>query len=413
MPTIETRRLNPYALTGIILAVVALAFLALRMLTRDVVEVRAAAVTHQNLLKTISTNGRVEPIEEFQAHAQAPGVITKIYVQVGQKVKKGELLLKMEDADAVSKLATSRSSLSSAQATMHDLDQGGTQEERLTMTADLSKALQQKQQAERDIAALRQLQQKGAASASEVSTAEQRLQTADITLQNLQQRETQRYGATDRNKVQAQLNDAHAAVAAAENSYNNANIRSPLNGTVYSIPVTAYDYVNGGEPLMNVADLNRIQVRAYFDEPEIGNLAVGQAVKIVWDAKPNQTWHGHITRAPSTVITYGTRNVGECIITVDDAQEDLLPNTNVTVTVTVSQRFNVLSIPREALHTEGASDYVYRIVQGKLVRTPVQVGVLNLTRVEILSGLTEKDMVALNATSNRDLSNGLTVKIVE
>ena len=169
-----------------------------------------------------------------------------------------------------------------------------------------------------------------------------------------------------------------------------------------------------GDDLLDLADLNRIQVRAYFDEPEIGQLAVGQAVKIVWDAKPNQTWHGHISRAPSTVITYGTRNVGECIITVDDARGDLLPNTNVTVTVTTSQRFNVLSIPREALHTEGSSDYVFRVINDKLVRTPVQVGVVNLTRVEITGGLTEKDTVATTATtSNRDLSNGLAVKIVE
>ncbi|QNI35354.1 efflux RND transporter periplasmic adaptor subunit [Edaphobacter albus] len=414
MPTTETRRLNPYALTGIILAVVLLAFLGIRMLTRDIVEVRAAAVTHQNLLKAISTNGRVEPIEEFQAHAQAPGVVSKIYVKVGQKVKKGELLLRMEDADVVSKLATAKSSLASAQSTAHDLAQGGTQEERLALAADLSRAEHQKQQADKDLAALRQLQQRGAASASEVASAEQRVQAAQITLNSVQQRETQRYGASDRSKVQAQLADAQATVAAARSSYNNANIRSPLAGTVYSIPVTTYDYVDGGETLMDVADLNRLQVRAYFDEPEIGKLAVGQAVKIVWDAKPDQAWHGHISRAPSTVIAYGTRNVGECIITVDDAREDLLPNTNVTVTVTVSQRFNVLSVPREALHTEGVSDYVYRIVQGKLVRTPVQVGVLNLTRVEILSGLTEKDTVALNATSsNRDLSNGLAVKIVE
>lgn len=414
MPTTETRRLNPYALTGIILAVVLLAFLGIRMLTRDIVEVRAAAVTHQNLLNTTSTNGRVEPIEEFQAHAQGPGVITKIYVKVGQKVKKGELLLRMEDADVVSKLATARSSLTTAEAAMHDLNRGGTQEERLTLAADLSRAQQQKQQADKDLAALQQLHQKGAASASEVASAEQRLQAAQTTLNSVQQRETQRYGTSDRSKVQAQVADARAAVSAAQSSYNNTNIRSPLVGTVYSIPVTTYDYVNAGETLMDVADLNRLQVRAYFDEPEIGKLAVGQAVKIVWDAKPTQTWHGHISRAPSTVIAYGTRNVGECIITVDDAREDLLPNTNVTVTVTVSQRFNVLSVPREALHTEGVSDYVYRIIQGKLVRTPVQVGVLNLTRVEILSGLTEKDTVALNATSsNRDLSNGLAVKIVE
>src|SRR6185312_4108062 len=135
----------------------------------------------------------------------------------------------------------------------------------------------------------------------------------------------------------------------------------------YSVPVSAYDFVPAGEDLLDLADLNKIQVRAYFDEPEIGKLAVGQAVKIEWAAKPLQVWHGHISIAPTTVITYGTRNVGECLITVDDARGDLLPNTNVTVTVTTSQRFNVLSVPREALHTEGVSDFVYRVVDGKLV----------------------------------------------
>jgi HlyD family secretion protein len=413
MPTIETRRLNPIALTGIVLAVVALAILGIRMFTREVVGIRAAAATHQNLLSTVSTNGRVEPIEYFQAHAPAPGVVAKIYVEVGQKVKKGDLLIKMDDADAASRLATAHASLSSAEATANDVAQGGSQEERIALSGDLNRAQMQKDQAEKDLAALKQLQQKGAASAGEVASAEQRLQAANTTLANVQRRQTDRYSSTDRSKVQAQLNDARAAVAAAENSYANANIRTPLAGTVYSIPVSQYDFVPAGDDLMDVADLNRIQVRAYFDEPEIGKLAVGQAVKIVWDAKPNQTWHGHISRAPSTVITYGTRNVGECIITVDDAQGDLLPNTNVTVTVTTSQRFNVLSVPREALHTEGASDFVYRVVQGKLVRTPVQIGAFNLTRMEIVSGLTEKDIVALNATSNRDLSNGLAVKIVE
>jgi HlyD family secretion protein len=413
MPTTETRRLNPYALAGIIVALVFVGVMGIRMVTGDVVEIRAAAVTHQNLISTIPTNGRVEPIEPFRAHAQGPGVVEKIYVHVGQKVKKGELLLKMQDSDAVSRLATAKASLSSAQATLHDLQQGGTQEERLSMASDLTRAQQQKDQAERSLSSLRELQQKGAASASEVTAAEQRLESANATLKSIQQRQTNRYSSTDRSKVQAQVKDAQASVVAAESTYGNDNIRTPIAGTVYSIPVSAYDFVNAGESLMDVADLRRIQVRAYFDEPEIGKLAVGQAVKIIWDAKSNQVWHGHISRAPSTVITYGTRNVGECIITVDDAQEDLLPNVNVNVSVTVSQRFNVLSVPREALHTEGTSDYVYRVVQGKLVRTPVQVGVLNLTRVEILSGLTEKDTVALNATSNRDLSNGLAVKIVE
>ncbi|HEX4576961.1 MAG TPA: efflux RND transporter periplasmic adaptor subunit, partial [Edaphobacter sp.] len=70
-------------------------------------------------------------------------------------------------------------------------------------------------------------------------------------------------------------------------------------------------------------------------------------------------------------------------------------------------------IPREALHTDGG-DFVYRVINGKLVRTPVQVGIAtNLIRAEITSGLTEKDTVALGAINNRELSNGLTVKIVD
>src|ERR1700727_1976116 len=99
MPTTETRRPNPVVLLGIVLAVIALAVVGGRSFTREKVEIRAAAVNHQNLLSTVSTNGRVEPVEIFQAHAPAPGVVEKLYVEVGQKVKAGDLLVRMEDAD--------------------------------------------------------------------------------------------------------------------------------------------------------------------------------------------------------------------------------------------------------------------------------------------------------------------------
>ncbi len=413
MPTTETRRLNPLMLWGIFLAIVLIAFILARTSSREVTEIRAEAVTRQNLVSTVATNGKVEPIGEFQAYAPSPGVIAKVYVEVLQKVKVGDLLIKMDDSDAVAKLAAANANLRTAEATLHDMEQGGSQEEHLTLAGDLSRAQLQQQQATKDLAALKQLEQKGAASASEVAAAEERLQAANSSLQSLQSRTTQRYSSTDKARIEAQVADARAALAAAQSSYASFNIRTPIAGTVYSIPVSTYDFVPAGENLVDVADLNKIQIHAYFDEPEIGKLAVGQAVKIAWDAKPNQIWHGHISIAPTTVITYGTRNVGECIITVDDARGDLLPNTNVIVTVTTAQRFNALSIPREALHTEGG-DFVYRVINNKLVRTPVQVGVAtNQNRAEITGGLTEKDTVALGAINNRELSNGLSVKIID
>jgi len=382
--------------------------------SQGTVEVRSAKVSYQDLISTVATNGKVEPIDEFPAYAAVPGTVEKIYVDVLQKVKVGTLLIKMSDSEAYARLASSTSALAQQKAAQQDLLRGGTQDELNGFKNDLNRAEMQRQQAAKSLADLQALQQKGAASAGEVTAAQQRVDNAKAMIDSIHQRMGNRFSAADVARSNAQVADAEAGVAAASHAVADSEIRSKIAGTVYSISVSDYDYVHGGDNLLNVADLNRIQVRAYFDEPEIGKLSVGQPVKIIWDAKPNQTWHGHIERTPSSVITYGTRNVGECLITVDDAKGDLLPNTNVTATVTTMQRFHVLSIPREALHTDGARSFIYVIKDGRLVQTPVQVGAaVNLTRVEIAGGLSENESIALNATSNRDLTNGLKVKAVE
>lgn len=413
MPQAEPKRRSRILPLALVLIALVIAVIIIRSFTRETVEVRVSPVTHENLISPVSANGKVEPIGMVQAHAPAPGVVKRVLVDVGQKVKAGQLLVQLDDADVVSRIASATASLRTAEANASDLAQGGTQDERNSISGDAARSRLQQQQATSDLAALKALQAKGAASAAEVAAAQQRLDNANAALSGAQLRQTGRYSDNDRLKSTAQIAEAQQALAAAQLDYTKYNVRAPFDGTVYSIPVSATDFVPAGEDLLDLANLDNIRVRAYFDEPDIGKLTPGQPVKIVWEAKPNQTWHGHIEIAPTTVIAYNTRNVGECIISVDDAHGDLPPNSNVTVTVTTSQRFNVLSVPREALHTEGASNFVYRVIGHRLVRTPVQVGVTNLTRVEITGGLTDKDTVALTATSNRDLANGMQVKAVE
>jgi HlyD family secretion protein len=402
-------------LWGSVLAAVAFGLFLLRFLTRERVSIHTAQVSYQDLVMTTPANGKVEPVHEFEAHAQAAGIVQDIYVSTMEKVRPGQLLLRMDDADAKASLARAQSLLRAAELAMSDIEHGGTQDERNTYAGELSRAKIQREQDAASLAASEKLQALGDASPAEVAAARQRLETDDSNLHSIEQHSTQRYGDADRARAQAQLADAQAAVAAAQSAVAGVDIRSQIAGTVYNIPVSQYDYVPAGDnnDLIYVADLNRLQVTAYFDEPEVGNLADGQPVKIAWEAKPNKLWHGHITTAPTTIITYGTRNVGECLISVDDPTSDLLPNTNVTVTVTTAQRLHVLSVPREAVHTDSVGSFVFRVIDNKLVRTPVQVGIYNLTREEILSGLSEGDTVALNATTNRDLSNGLQVKPVE
>jgi HlyD family secretion protein len=397
----------------ILLAIVVVVGSFLFMRRRPVVEIRVARVSRDDLTSTIPTNGKVEPITDFQAHAPSPGTVSKLYVHLGEHVRAGQELLRMDSAEASSRVSSAAATLQSSEAALQNMQHGGTQDERLAEQADLAAAQNQVQQAQATLATDQKLLAQGAASPNEVALAQQQLTTAQQRVAQIQKRLQDRYGNDDLSAQRAQVAQARAGLSAAQNSYANVDIHSPFGGTVYSLPVAQYDFVQAGQALINVADLTRLQIRAYFDEPEIGKIADGQPVVITWEAKPSLVWHGHVEQAPTTVITYGTRNVGECLITVDDARGDLLPNTNVTVRVTTARHDNVLSVPREALHTESSVNFVYKIVNNKLVRTPVEIApsaVVNLTRAEITSGLNEGDLVALGATSEVELSDGIAVK---
>ncbi len=396
------------------LIAVALGFFGVRALTRETVQVRVVRATYQTLSSTVSTTGKVEPVSEYQAHAPFPGTIQQIYVQVGQRVQPGTLLVQMNDADAKARIASAEAALSAANLGMRDISQGGTFDERNRNTTDLASAKIEQGNAATRLSTLQALLAKGAVSAAEVAEAKQRLSNASLTLKSATDRSASRYNAQDVAGAQSHVADARAALEAARNSEANVSIRSRIAGTVYSVPVSQYDFVPSGDDILDVADLTHLQVRAYFDEPDLGRLAKNQPVIIQWEGKPGKQWHGHIERAPTTVMTYGTRNVGECLITVDDPSPDLIPNTNVTLTVTEMQRANVLSVPREAWHNDEGKSFVYRVVDGKLVQTPVTVGSVNLYLVQIVSGISANDVVVLRPkAATAELSNGLAVQPVE
>ena len=103
--------------------------------------------------------------------------------------------------------------------------------------------------------------------------------------------------------------------------------------------------------------------------------------------------------------------MGEVLVAIDDADSALLPDTNVNVTVTTSSEPNALSIPREALLSQNGQPYVFKVVGNKLVRTSVVTGIVNLTRVAILSGLVDGDEVATGTSNGQPLQEGVPIKV--
>ncbi len=380
--------------------------------SRDAVLIRAAEVSRQNLISVVTANGKVEPLVDFQAHAPVASVIEQLPVHLGQQVTKGQELVQLDARDAQSRIAAAQATLDSANLALRNMQAGGTTDELLAQRADLQAAQTQQAAAQHSLDLLQALQAKGAASPNEVAAAQGRLADSRARVAQLEARTHGRYSTADLQTQGAQVAEARAALLAARSGYAGLDIRSPIAGTVYSLPYARYDFVPAGDALINVADLHHLQVRAYFDEPEIGKLRLGESVRVTWDARPNREWHGRVTQPPTSIITYnGTRNVGACLISIEDVDGELIPNINVTVTVTYSQHFGVLSMPREALRASGGRSFVFKIAGDRLVRTPVELGDVNLTRAEIRSGLAPGDMVALGALSDTDLSDGLRVRV--
>src|SRR5713101_508633 len=394
---------------GIVGAVVLLASF---MSHDDAVPIRSATVQPGTIRSIVSTNGKVEPLQSFEAHAPVGTTVKKLLVKEGDHVKKGQLLAQLDDAEASSQAARELSQVRTAHAETSAVQSGGNREEVLTLESQLVKARTGRDTAQRNLEALRRLQQNGAASPGEVKQAEDQLAAAEADLKLVERKQKDRYSPPEIARVEAQKTEAQSAYAAAGNILQQLNIRAPFDGVVYSLPVHQGSYVSPGDLVLQEADLSKVLVRAYVDEPDVGRLAPGQKIELTWDAMPGRTWQGSVSSVPSTVKLLGTRNVGEATCVVDNSDLKLLPNINVGVTIVTTEHQNALTVPREAVRLDDGKTFVYQIVNDALQRRDIQTSISNLTQVEVTGGVTEKALLALTSTNSKPLHEGVAVKVV-
>lgn len=374
--------------------------------------VHVATVERNPIRSMVSSNGKVEPIEDFEPHSPIATVVKRLLVKEGDHVRKGQLLLQLDDANIRSQAAHAQSQMTSAQADQTDVSTGGTHEEVLTLDALLIKARSQRDAAQRSLDSLTRLQQEGAASPGEVKQADDLLRRAQADVTLLEQKQKDRYSSPEIAKYHAQSSEAQAAYVAAEDALTRSTVRAPFDGIVYSLPVKQGAYVQAGDLLLQEADLSRVQVRIFVDEPDVGRLAPGQKVEVTWDALPGRTWNGTLSRVPSTVKLRVSRNVGEALCVLDNRDLRLLPNVNVGVSVITAEHSGVLTLQRDAIRIDDSKPYVYQVVDGHLRRRDIEISLQNLTRVEISAGVPENAVIALSAEGSKSLSDGASVKVL-
>jgi len=356
----------------------------------DVVRVARATLT-----STLLTNGKVEPFEWQAVRAERAGILAKVTVRDGQSVRKGEVMAAISDPSLAAEIQAGEARLDEARANLAALENGGPPAELAGIESSLQQARLDLDQFRKDAASLDRLAEKQAATRQEAAAARQKVAQTEATIQGLERRRQALVAKTDLTAARARVQDAEAALRLARERAAQGVVRAPLDGTVYGLAVRTGAYVTPGDLLANVGQLDRVRVRLYVDEPELGRVAEGRPVGITWDALPGKQWDGSVERMPSSIQPLGTRQVGEVICIIANPGRELLPGTNVDASILSAVAENAIVIPKETLHRDAQGTYVYRLNGDAIERRPVMAGISNISQVQIAEGLAEGDLVAL------------------
>jgi HlyD family secretion protein len=400
-------------LVVILVAVVCVTAYVLFSARGAILTVQIVQATRATIDTAVSSNGKVEPIEPHVFRAQFESSVDSVFVKEGQVIRGGQPILTLEVGAIRADLAQARVDLLSAQDELRNARAGGPPDEAAQLTGDTRRAQVDVDHLQSRQTILEKLLEDHASTKDEVEQNAANLARARALLDTLEKKlkEFARRATVTEESASLRVRQAEEQIRFLESKNRSAAASSLTDGTIYSLPVRAGDYVQPGEVLAEMADLHRVRVRVFVDEPDVGSLKLNQQVKITWDAMPGRTWTGRIEQTPKQVVARGARSVGEVLCSVDNLDLELLPNVNVDVEILVRESKNALVVPRGAVRGEQGGHFVFVLNGDRLYKREISIGIASSTSYEVLSGLSEGDRIALS--SDLELHDGMVVRPVE
>jgi HlyD family secretion protein len=372
-------------------------------------EIPFTKVAREPIVSSVSTNGKVEPVEWATARADRAGAVTAILIERGQRVEKDAALVEFDASDAQAELAAAQARIEQTHAELAMFDRGGRTTDLTDIASNIEKAKLDLAAAQKDFERDTRLQAKGAATSLEVATAKQRMDSAQLQIRSLEEKRTSLVAAPDRSAALARLHDAESAAKLAQVRIQQSVVRAPISGVAYQFDLKRGAYLNAGDIVATIGKLERVKVNVSVDEPDLGRVSRGLPVSITWDALPGRTWTGVVDKMPTQIEGQGSRQVGQVICIIDNPDRDLLPGTNVTAEIRAESVQNALTIPREAVRRELGQAGVFVLAGDRVVWKKITMGIGNTTRAQV-EGVSEGDSIAM--PTEKPLKEGMVVKAV-
>ncbi len=352
--------------------------------------------SREHLVSYVATNGRVDPIEDYEIFSAATGQVLNVGVKEGGRVEKGRLLATIDNRTARASLEQAKARLEAERAELASIERGGSPKEIADLNHQLNAAERAGEKARREVSVLRRLVGKQAATGAELTGAESDLVNREAEVGSLRKKLNLGAAPERKDAALARVREAESAVALAAEQVSSSVIRSPADGVLYSLDLSEGSFLTPGTRVARVGKVDRVRVVVFVDEPELGRIRLGAPVRITTDAYPDQTWEGKVDRLPTEVVSLETRRVGEVWCSVGNSGGELIPNLTVSVQLQSGVAASALTLPREAIVHDGAQPFVWVLGRDQTTeKRPVAVGIQNAALTQITAGLDGSEQVLL------------------
>lgn len=338
------------ALIAIIVIGAVLWFFFLRNGNNGIIGYKTAKIDKGTVIKTVSSSGVVQPLQQVQVGTQVNGPIKKLYVDFNARVKEGDLIAQIDPAPYEARVTQDKANLVSSVANVKRVE------------ASLK-------QAQKELERSRELAKRDLISQSDLDAA-----------------------VASYDSLAAQLEVANAGVEQAQATLNNSQInlayttiKSPIDGIVISRNVdegqTVVASFSAATLFIIANDLTKVQIQASVAESDIGKISLKQLVRFTVDAYSENKFVGRVEQirlSPTTVSNVVTYTV---IINADNPEEKLLPGMTANLSFEVEKSENVLRVPNAALRFVPSEEEISKamVTEDKEVLTPSDSVVLSST----------------------------------
>jgi HlyD family secretion protein len=440
---------------AVILVIGGIVWYSIYKANENVVTVQTGRVARQDLISLVTASGEVRPKTYTNVLGEGIGKITDIVVKEGDHVKKGDVLLHLENIQPGADVQAQVASIDAAESGMR------------ASAANFDMAVATAAQRQSDLTKAQLDWQRGQQLYKEQLISKQDYDSAKATYDSAVAAATSAQAQVDqarasREQARSNLNQGQAVLRHTQDILRKTTYTAPIDGIISYIAVRVGENVvpgiqgTAGSSILTISDMSVVTTEVKVDETDITSIRNGQSAEVTIDAIPATVFKGHVTEVGELAIlrtsgqasmTEETANTQEArdfkvVITLDNPPDSLRPGLSATAKIQTAKKQNVLSIPIQALAersqkeldeakngtsgnvtlaastAEGAAGAktdiqgVFVVRGGKAQFVPVHTGISGVTDIEIADGIHEGDVIVTgNYKALRTLKPGAAVKV--